>query len=636
MHGVHGRYLRIDLASGEGTAVALPEAVLRRYFGGVGLGTWILLQETAPGYDPLGPDAPLVFAFAPLAGTALNTSAKAAVLCKSPLTLRLNDAMISSGFALAGKRTGYDALVIAGRRAGLNTLFVDETGVRVEAAPELAGLAAGAAEASIRRREGEAWSVAAIGPAGEALAPFATVSHDGRHAGRGGCGAVLGAKGLKAVAVKGGARPDVADPAALERLRQRLKLASNGPGTEKYRTTGTLGNLLVFNRMGILPSGNFQGNSHPAAEALSAERLSAAVLQAGGKVGRATCADCTIGCEKRVTDAAGQATRVEYENVFALGPLIGNFDMPLVLAASRLCDRVGLDTISMGATLAFARECAARGLLRMPEIAGSPAEFLLDAIEKTASRAGYGALLALGTRELARRIGRGAEAFAPHVKGLELPGYHPGALQSLGLGFAVGSRGADHNKSSAYDLDLSGRVDRFALDPERVPAMVKLENDAALMDSLILCKFVRRALDDLYADGAAMLSAVTGWPLTPEHLEDSARAMHDLKKLFNQRQGWEAGEDTLPARFFTANGAGASAAGEACAPAGQGAVPAVPGGEVAASAQPGGEVAQVPAIDRRQFQAAKARYYELRGWGADGRLPADAALLRELQVGAGR
>jgi aldehyde:ferredoxin oxidoreductase len=532
--------------------------------------------------------------------------------------------MMSSVFALTGKRTGYDALVIAGRLPGLNILFVDESGVRIEAAPHLAGLSAPEAEQWIRQRHGEPWSVAAIGKAGEALVPFASISHDGRHAGRGGSGAVLGAKGLKAVAVRGEARTEIADPAALDALRQQLKLASLGPGTEKYRTTGTLGNLLVFNRIGILPTGNFQGNSDPSAERLSAERL-----QSEGKLVRATCADCMIGCEKRVVDASGRHTRVEYENVFALGPLIGNWDMTLVLEASRLCDTVGLDTITMGATLGFARECAGRGLLDMPAVTRTPGEFLLDAIHKTASREGDGALLALGTRELARRIGHGVEAFAPHVKGLELPGYHPGALQTLGLGFAVGARGADHNKSSAYDLDLSGEVDRFALDPERVAAMVKLENDATLMDALILCKFVRRAVRDLYADGAAMLSAVTGWAVTSAHLEDSARSIHHLKKLFNQRQGWDASEDTLPARFFTG-----SAGGTAFPPQGETAPPhgeaAPPHGE---AAPPHGEAAPPPpTIDPRQFETAKARYYELRGWGPDGMLATDVGQMRALEL----
>jgi aldehyde:ferredoxin oxidoreductase len=267
----------------------------------------------------------------------------------------------------------------------------------------------------------------------------------------------------------------------------------------------------------------------------------------------------------------------------------------------------------MGGTLAFARECVERGLLEMPAIARPASEYLLDMIDLTARREGPGALLALGSRELARRVGQGSEAFAPHVKGLEMPGYHPGALQTLGLGFAVGARGADHNKSSAYDLDLSGEVDRFSLDPQRIAAMVKLENDVTLMDSLILCKFVRRAVHDLYADGAAMLAAVTGMGLAPEDLVESARRIHHAKKLFNQLQGWDAREDTLPARFF------APAAEEAAQPA-----PASPG--------PRGPGKPALTIDPRQFQEAKTQYYRLRGWGPDGRLTSAPDMMRNLQL----
>lgn len=608
MHGFHGRYLRIDVATGATQVVPLPEDVLRRYLGGIGLGAWLLLRESGERYDALAPQAPLIFAFAPLAGTALNTSAKAAVVSKSPLTGRLNDAMISSRFALDGKGTGYDALVIVGQRPGLNTLVIEPSGVRIEATPELAGLSAHRTERLLQERLGAGWSIVAAGPAGEALVPFATLSHDGRHAGRGGTGAVLASKGLKALAVRGALRPPVADPARLDVLRQELKLASAGPGTEKYRTTGTLGNLLVFNRMGILPTDNFRAESSPHAEALSAERV-----YAERKVVRATCADCMIGCEKRVTSAGGEQTRVEYENVYALGPMLDNWDLDLVVEASRRCDELGLDTITAGATLAFARECVQRGLLDMPALGRPAAEFLLPALDSIARREGDGALLALGSRALSRNIGQGSEDFAPHVKGLELPGYHPGALQTLGLGLAVGSRGADHNKSGAYDLDLSGTVDRFTLDVARVEEMVELENQAALIDSLILCKFVRRAVRDLYLDGAAILAALTGWAITPAELIESARCIHHLKKLFNQRQGWDASEDTLPARFFAA-GNGAAHASTVRGRPDQTRTDTLPG------------------IDPERFREARSRYYACRGWSPEGALPADPALLESLHV----
>jgi aldehyde:ferredoxin oxidoreductase len=608
MGGYHGHYRRIDLSAGGGAAalgasavasgastVALPEAVLRQVLGGIGLGTWLLLQETRGDYDALAPEAPLVFAFAPLAGSALNTTAKAAVVSKSPLTRRLNDAMISSRFALVGKGAGADALVIVGACREWSTLFVEPEGHHLRPTPELLGLSAAEAEARIRERWGADWCVVTCGPAGEAGVPFATLSHDGRHASRGGTGAVLGSKRLKAIAVRGERMPAPAHPERVEALRTALKQASLGPGTEKYRSTGTLGNLLVFDRMGILPTRNFQQGSHPSAERLSVERL-----LAGGQVTRATCADCMIGCEKRVSLHGGKPARLEYENIFALGPLLDIWDMELVLRASSLCDEVGLDTITFGGTLAFAGECAEKGLLDSAELRRPAREIVLDAIALTARREGYGALLALGSRELARQVGGGSEGFAPHVKGLEIPGYHPAGMQTLGLGLAVGSRGADHNKSGAYDLDFSGTVDRFQLDPRRIEEMVEIEDQAAVMDSLILCKFVRRALRDLYTEGAEMLSAVTGAELDADDLRAAGRTIHHLKKLFNQRQGWNHAEDTLPARFLAA---------------------------------PGSVTEEMPPIDPEQFLAARSHYYRQRGWDAQGRLPPEGPFIRRLQLG---
>lgn len=597
MHSVHGCYLRIDVGTGHSRRVPLPADLQRRYLGGVGLGTWLLLRESAAGYDPLGPDAPLIFAFAPLVGTALNTSAKAAVVSKSVLTQRLNDAMLSSGFALSGKGAGADALVLSGACERWSTVLVEPGGVHVHETPELCGLDAAATEAAVKARWGDDWDVVAIGLAGEHVVPYATLTHDGRHAGRGGTGAVMGSKHLKALAVRGALRPPVADPERLEVLRHQLKERSLGPGTEKYRSTGTLGNLLVFNRIGILPAQNFRAGRDARAEALSAEGL----LE-DGRVQRATCRDCMIGCEKRYVGPDGGTTRMEYENVFALGSLLDIWDRERVLEASRLCDHYGLDTISTGGTYAFAAECVERGLMELPGVRFGDADALVAAIHQIARREGAGALLALGSRALACRVGQGSEAFAAHVKGLELPGYHPAGLQTLGLGLAVGARGADHNKSGAYDLDLSGSVDRFELDGARVAAMIDLEDQAAVMDSLILCKFVRRALHDVYADGAEMLTVLTGEPFTPNDLRATGRAIHDLKKLFNQRQGWRSDEDVLPPRFYRdANGAG-----------------------------PG--PAAGPGVDRRAFATARVEYYRGRGWSDEGQWQPDPELLASLQA----
>src|SRR5215211_4095455 len=256
--GYFGRALVFDLADETAEQLPLPEDVLRAYIGGAGLGAWLMHRLAPPGVDPLGPEAPLAFCFSPLVGTPLTTSAKFAVVAKSPLTGLLNDALASSHFAIQGKLTGNDAIVVRGACDEPSVLLVDGDGARMEPANDLWGLSAAAAEERLRERLGPAWRVAAIGPAGERLVRFATVSHDGRHAGRGGLGAVLGAKRIKAVAVRSATKCATADPQRVLAAARDLRKRSFGPATAKYRELGTLANLLAFNAISTLPTRNFQ------------------------------------------------------------------------------------------------------------------------------------------------------------------------------------------------------------------------------------------------------------------------------------------------------------------------------------------------------------------------------------------
>src|SRR5438067_3195700 len=375
MHGYHGCYLRIDVGSGTSQRVPLLESVLRRFLGGVGLGTWLLHREAPAGVDPFAPGAPLVFCFSPLVGTPLTTSAKFAVLAKSPLTSRLNDALSSSHFALAGKRTGADALVIVGARDVPGVLVIEDGAVRVEPAGELWGRPTDEATAELARRFGPDYHAAVIGPAGEHRVRYATISHANRHAGRGGLGAVMGSKRLKAVLVAGSQRVAVADPAGVVAAARDLSQRSFGPATAKYRELGTVANLLTFNRFAALPTRNFQQGTSEQAEALSGEQLNAA-----RRVARRSCAACTIGCE-HIYAAPGGRVRQEYESLFALGPLCGIGDRDVVLEAARRCDQLGLDTISTGATIAFAMECAEKGLLAEPRLRFGDDAALLSTLE---------------------------------------------------------------------------------------------------------------------------------------------------------------------------------------------------------------------------------------------------------------
>ncbi|HEV2946756.1 MAG TPA: aldehyde ferredoxin oxidoreductase family protein [Gemmataceae bacterium] len=632
MFGYHGRYLRIDLTTGNSQWKPLAEDVLRRFVGGVGLATYLMHRECPAGVDPLAAEAPLIFCLSPLVGTPLTTSAKFAVVAKSPLTWRLNDALSSSHFAIAAKKAGFDALVVTGACSQPSVLVIRDGIMSLELAADLWGLSPSATEARLTERLGPRFQMAVIGPAGENLVRFATISHDNRHAGRGGLGAVMGSKKLKAIAVAGSQAVEVADQSQVVAAAKDLSKRSFGPATAKYRELGTVANLLTFNRLAALPTRNFQQSTFAEAADLmnggvvSSHKRATEITE--GTEGfsstipvRRSCAACTIGCEHIYAGSAGEV-RLEYETLFALGPLCGIGDRDAVLRAARACDDWGLDTISTGACIAFAMECAEKGLLEKLVSGGvvsgewcgkwsasspftthysplTPLDFedlrfgnaaaLLSLIDHIGRREGVGDLLAEGTRRAAEVIGGDAPHFAPHVKGLEIPGYEPRALQTMALGFAVGSRGADHNRSGAYEIDFSERADRLHGTADSARLAVETEDRAALMDSLILCKFLRGVFTDLFAEGADLLSCVSGWDVSTEELHTIARRIVTAKKLFNIREGWTAAEDTLPKRFLS-----------------EGLPDGASGGSV---------------LPAERLQEMIQAYYAARGWDSQGKVP---------------
>lgn len=615
-YGYHGAYLRIDLTRRVAEIVPLRESVLRRYIGGVGLGTWLLLQEGLDGVDPYDPRMPVAFVFSPLVGTTLTTSAKFAVVAKSPLTHRLSDSLSSSYFAIAGKRVGVDAIVIVGASDDPVALKISgglqdgngttpgtdacrqEGRIRVdfEAARRWWGLSSRQTSESIRHTWGKEYRVASIGQAGENLVRYATVSSDGRHAGRGGVGAVLGSKQLKAIAVCGQQTVESAWPAQLIELSRDLSQRSLGPATEKYRELGTVSNLMTFNRMGTLPTRNFQSGHFEGASHLDPESFVARHPRT-----RESCAACTIGCEHLFHGLGGRdesGVRLEYESLFALGPLCGIGSPEVVLQATAICDEIGIDTISAGATIALTMECVERGWLVGQPLRFGDEQGLLTVLREIGARTGLGDRLAEGSRRLARSIGPEAEAIAPHVKGLEIPGYEPRALQAMALGFAVGTRGADHNRSGAYQVDFSDKVDRMRLQVGEVKHAIATEDESAVIDSLILCKFLRGALVNRYAEMATMISLVTGWDIDAQELSTVARRIVAARKWYNVRHGWTPAEDTLPRRFLTEPLEGGASAGASLTESG--------------------------------LRSLIAAYYAQRGWNSDGSLPSEH--LDELQI----
>ncbi|MGH7871728.1 MAG: aldehyde ferredoxin oxidoreductase family protein [Candidatus Binatia bacterium] len=587
MHGFHGRLLHIDLTSGKGSWHGLDESRLRGYLGGIGLGTSLLYDYAPAGIDPFAAANPLIFTSAPLAGTGLTTTAKYAVVTKSPLTGFIADSLSSSHFALELKRVGVDAVVITGKATSMVYVFIRDDSIEIRPAEHLRGKSPVETEVAIRLELNcPALWAAAIGKAGENLVRFATISNEGRHAGRGGVGAVMGAKNLKAVALSGSQQTVVADPSAVAAIAGALRRRSLGSVTDKYRKVGTVANLAVFNRLGTLPTRNFQQSTWDEAELLSGEALTENNFSR-----QHGCASCTIRCERLFRSHDGEQ-RMEYESLFALGPLCGINDPECVLEAARLCDLYGLDTISTGGTIAWAMECRERGLMAEAEKLGlrfGRGDTFLTAIRAIGEREGAGDLLAEGSKRAALAIGHESGYWAMHVKGLEMPGYEPRSLKTMALGLAVSPRGACHNRSGAYEADFSGAVDRLRGDDSRGALVAATEDFAAVLDSLVICKFLRKCFDDFYAETAQLLTAVTGWNYSATELRQTGARVHTLKKLFNIREGWQPKDDWLPQRLLSE---------------------ALPSG-----------VAQGTTLTSNELRQMIQSYYQARGWDEDGFIP---------------
>jgi aldehyde:ferredoxin oxidoreductase len=357
----------------------------------------------------------------------------------------------------------------------------------------------------------------------------------------------MGSKRLKAIAVCGDRQASVAHPHAVNAIAEALRRRSVGSLTDKYRRLGTVANLAVFNRLGTLPTRNFQRATFEGAEALSGEALTATHFSR-----RHGCASCTIRCERLFKSGDGEQ-RLEYETLFALGPLCGIDDPECVLEAAHLCDHYGLDTISTGGTLAWAIETAGKGLLPGAQAFGlrfGQGDGMLAAIRAIAGREGAGDLLAEGSKRAAAAIGNSSADWAMHVKGLELPGYDPRSLKTMALGLAVSPRGACHNRSGAYEADFSGEVDRLHGDAGRGAIVAASEDFAAVLDSLIICKFLRKCFTDFYAEAAEIVGHVTGWDYSGAELRKAGERIHTLKKLFNIRERWQPEDDWLPRRLL--------------------------------------------------------------------------------------
>jgi aldehyde:ferredoxin oxidoreductase len=570
--GTSNRVLEVNLTTREVTEFRVTEDERRTYLGGKGLGLKILYERLPPGIDPLGPDNMLIFMMGTLLGSGAPCTSRFAALTKSPLTGLIASSSCGGPLGMALKTAGYDGLVIAGQAEVPVVVEIDAHGATVRAAGDLWGKETHAAQAGLALGRGDGALV--IGPAGEHQVWYANAASGSRFLGRGGFGAVMGGKRLKAIVARGRACRIVPhDPQGFGATRKlALDYINANPFTSQaYRQHGTLTNLAYCNEGGILPVRNFSGGSDPRAQALAGP-----VWQEKYATRPHACRTCPILCGHQGTHPGGERRKIpEYETTSLLGPNLEIFDTESITEWSARCDALGLDTISTGATLAYVMEAGERGLLETGLRFGS-AQGVAETLEDVAHRRDFGDELANGTRWLAQKYG-GAE-FAIQVKGLELPGYDPRGAVGQGLAYATANRGGCHLSATPFAQEVF--FDQ--LDPQTTRAKaeyVHFYNKLyAAINALQTCVFtayayVREPSWSPYVSPPAKRSfmqrfpnlavstldisvysrlyeTITGIKLTPKALLEAGQRINTLERYMNTREGVTRADDTLPGRFL--------------------------------------------------------------------------------------
>lgn len=556
VYGWMGKMLEVDLTSGSIEERELTPTLAEGYLGGRGVGARLVYDMVQPTIDPYDPTNILVFATGPLTGTCVPTAGRSSLSTRSPLTGTILDCNAGGAWGVRLKQTGYDVLIIRGKAPQPVYLSIKDGQVRLEGAIDIWGKDTATTSAELVAREGKGGSILSIGPAGENRVRFASIAVDGhRFFGRGGAGAVMGSKGLKAIYARGDSRPQIADPELLDFVVYETdKVLKANPITSKgLPEFGTAVLVNIMHECGALPVRNFQDNTFATVEMVSGEALERRLVR------RSACWGCPIACGREVTSTQGVVHGPEYESLWSLGPDCGIDDLEMVIAANELCNKLGLDTISTGATIACAMELSQLGLLK-EEIPFGNREVVLHLIESIAYRTGLGDQLAEGSMRLAESFG--VPQLAMHVKGLELPAYDPRAMKGQGLAFATSNRGGCHLRANMLGPEVLGSpkmVDRFAYSG-KAGLVIVIQNAWAVLDSLVLCKFTSFAVDNDYY--ARLLTAVVGEEYRAQDLQQIGERIFNLERLYNLRVGFTGKDDTLPERLVSQPHASGPARGQ--------------------------------------------------------------------------
>jgi aldehyde:ferredoxin oxidoreductase len=563
MAGYAGRILKVDLTNRKVVSLDTNMQTARDYLGGSGLCA-ALLADLDWSIDPLAPENRLVFAVGPVTGAPAPCCSRYVVAAKSPLTGIYGEAHASGFWGPELKYAGWDAVILDGAADVPVYLSIEDGKAEIREAGDLWGQDTYRTEEKLQDRHGKKARVACIGQAGERRSFVASIMNDhGRAAGRTGLGAVMGAKHLKAIVVRGTGKYPAADPEGVKKAtKEWVEIINRAPAREVLHKYGTNGGMMAFHEMGDVPIKNWAvGAWEEGARKVSGPTMTETIL-----TGTYACRSCTIGCG-RVVEVKGGPYAVsgkgpEYETAAGFGPLLLNDNLEAVAKANDLCNRYGMDTISTSGTVGFAMECFEKGVLDTSttdglELTWGNHEAIVELVRKIGEREGLGALLADGSRKAAEKIGKGSDKFAIQVKGLELPLHDPRAFSSWAVAYATSSRGGCHIAAPTYwlergvtfvDLGYGEQLDRFAT--EGKGRWTKTFQDyCEVLECMVVCKFT------LYGNLRGpnfvnMVRSATGWEVDLAELLRMGERVINLKRVILNRLGITRKDDTLPERVL--------------------------------------------------------------------------------------
>ncbi len=563
--GYTGKILRVNLTDQTSREEELSFDTAKDFIGGAGFGIKYLFDEVPANADALGPDNKLIFSPGPFSGTNVPCASRMAVTAKSPLTGAVGMGLSGGHFPVEMKFAGYDALIIEGQSKEPVYLWIKDNEVKFKGAKKLWGMKTTDTQQIIKNDlKDQNVRIACIGPAGENQIKIASIINEWRAVGRKGLGAVMGSKNLKAIAVRGTNKVDIAFPDKLKEARKSFTKAMKDSEV-LYPAFANLGTGMVVDHtchMGIFPTKNYSSTGeYDPIEKIGVE------VQTSRTVTKEHCYGCPVGCSQvklaKTGDYAGTLSEgPEFETMYSFGGITGVENIDAIIAADRLADEMGFDTISSGVSIAFAMELYEKGILTKEDTGGIELHFgndkaMMTLLHQMSYREGLGGTLADGTKIAAKKIGKGSEKYAMHVKGLELPAYDVRGAKAHGLNYATSFTGADHCRGYAFQevfgIPIPKEVDRFAA--EGKGALTKWNQDirTAVTDAPTMCAFIfDMAVIGIAAQNTAdLMEAVTGMSYTTDDVLLVGERINNLARAFNVREGFTRSDDTLPERLLT-------------------------------------------------------------------------------------